>query len=292
MKKVLLPLVALAALVAGAAPATSESTATKTVQIKRAAFQPATVTIKTGDVIRWVNSDTQNHQVVSNNGSFVSPILTPGKVYTHRFNAAGTYRYHDGLDATVKGVVKVTGPPPAVSIGLNKPIVVYGESAVLTGAVSTGDANETVTLWSQPYGQTSFSQMTQVLTTTGGAWSYVLPTAPKILTQYEARWNGRTSVPVQVSVRPRITFAYRNGTFRLRVFAATSHAGRYVTIQRVSPFGQWVTVKKVKLGSKSGRVFKMTVPKGTSRYRAAMSVNQAGAGYLAGYSPTIKVRRR
>jgi hypothetical protein len=36
----------------------------------------------------------------------------------------------------------------------------------------------------------------------------------------------------------------------------------------------------------------MTVPKGTSSYRVAMSVNQAGAGYLAGYSPTIKVRRR
>lgn len=292
MKKLLLPLVAVAALVVGAAPATSQSTATHTVQIKRSAFQPATVTIKTGDVVKWVNVDTRNHQVVSNNGSFVSPILGPGKSYSHRFNASGTYRYHDGLNSAVRGVIKVTGPPPAVTIGLNKPIVNYGESIVLSGTVSTGNANETVTLWSQPYGQASFSQITQVLTTTGGAWSYVLPTAPKILTLYQARWQGRTSQSVQVSVRPRITFGYRYGTFRLRVFAATSHAGRYVTIQRISRFGQWVVVKKVKLGSKSGRIFKMTVPKGTSRYRVAMSVNQAGAGYLAGFSPTIKVRRR
>lgn len=292
MKKLLLPLVAVAALVVGAAPATSESTATKTVQIKRTAFQPATETIKTGDAIRWVNSDTQNHQVVSNNGSFVSPILGPGKTYAHTFNAAGTYRYHDGLNAAVKGVIKVTGPPPAVSIGLNKPLVTYGESIVLSGTVSSGNANEKVTLYSEPYPQSSFAELTTVLTSAGGAWSYVLPTAPKILTQYEAKWNGRTSVVVSVSVRPRITFAYRNGTFRLRVFAATSYAGHYVTIQRVSAFGQWVTVKKVKLGSKSGRIFKMTVPKGTSHYRVAMSVNQAGAGYLAGYSPTIKVRRR
>jgi plastocyanin len=292
MKKLLLPLVAVAALVVGAAPATSQSTATKTVQIKRSAFQPATLTIKTGDTVKWVNADTQNHQVVSNNGSFVSPILGPGKSYTHRFNASGTYRYHDGLNAAVKGVIKVTGPPPAVTIGLNKPIVNYGESIVLNGVVSSGNANETVTLWSQPYPQASFSQITSVLTTTGGAWSYVLPTAPKILTLYQARWQGRTSQSVQVSIRPRITFAYRNGTFRLRVFAATSHAGKYVTVQRVSRFGQWVTVKKVKLGSKSGRIFRMTVPKGTSRYRVAMSVNQAGAGYLAGFSPTIKVRRR
>src|SRR5205085_1871569 len=81
------------------------------------------------------------------------------------------------------------------------------------------------------YPQGSFAQLTQVLTSTGGAWSYVLPTAPKILTQYEAKWNGRTSVVVVVSVRPRITFGYRNGTFRTRVFAATSHAGRLVAIQ-------------------------------------------------------------
>jgi plastocyanin len=292
MKKLLLPLVAVAALVVGAAPATSQSTATKTVQIKRSAFQPATLTIKTGDTVKWVNADTQNHQVVSNNGSFVSPILTPGKAYSHTFNASGTYRYHDGLNAAVKGVIKVTGPPPAVTIGLNKPLVTYGESVVLSGTVSSGNPNEKVTLYSEPYPQTSFAEMTTVLTSAGGAWSYVLPTAPKILTQYEAKWNGRTSVIVSVSVRPRITFGYRNGTFRLRVFAATSHAGKYVTIQRVSRFGQWVTVKKVKLGSKSGRIFRMTVPKGTSRYRVAMSVNQAGAGYLAGYSPTITVRRR
>ena len=292
MKKLLLPLVAVVALVVGAAPATSESTATKTVQIKRSAFQPATVTIKTGDAVKWVNTDTQNHQVVSNNGSFVSPILGPGKSYSHTFNAAGTYRYHDGLNAAVKGVVKVTGPPPAVTIGLNKPIVTYGESVVLAGAVSSGNANDRVTLYEQPYPQGSFAQLTQVLTSTGGAWSYVLPTAPKILTQYEAKWNGRTSVVVVVSVRPRITFGYRNGTFRTRVFAATSHAGRFVAIQRLSSFGQWVTVKKVKLGGKSGRVFRMTGPKGRSRYRVAMSVNQAGAGYLAGYSPTITVRRR
>jgi plastocyanin len=292
MKKLLLPLVAVAALVVGAAPATSQSTATRTVQIKRSAFQPATLTIKTGDTVRWVNTDTQNHQVVSNNGSFVSPIMPPGSRYSHTFNASGTYRYHDGLNAAVRGVIKVTGPPPAVTIGLNKPVVTYGESAVLSGTVSSGNPNEKVTLYSQPYPQSSFAELATVLTTTGGAWSYVLPTAPKILTQYEAKWNGRTSVIVSVSVRPRITFAYRSGKFRLRVFAATSHAGKYVTIQRVSRFGQWVTVKKVKLGSKSGRIFKMTVPKGTSRYRVAMSVNQAGGGYLAGYSPTIKVRRR
>lgn len=292
MKKLIIPLAAVAALAVGAAPATPASTATKTVLIKRSSFAPQTVTIKTGDTVRWVNSDTQNHQIVSNNGSFVSAILGPGKVYAHRFNAAGTYRYHDGLNAAVRGVVKVTGPPPAVTIGASLPIVVYGQQVTLAGAVSNGNANEQVTIFQQPYPQASFAQLTTVLTTTNGAWNLVLSPSPKILTQYQAKWNGRTSVTVGVQVRPRIRLSHRNGKFLTIVQSATSHSGRSVLAQRLSRFGQWVTLKKVRLGGKSSAVFRLRLPQGKSAIRVAMSVNQAGAGYLAGFSPTITVRRR
>jgi plastocyanin len=292
MKKLIIPFVAVAALAVGAAPAAPASTATVTVQIKRSSFVPQTVTIKTGDTVRWVNSDTQNHQVVSNNGSFVSPILGPGKVYTHRFNGGGTYRYHDGLNAAVRGVVKVTGPPPAVTIGVSLPIIIYGQQVSLSGTVSNGSANEKVTIYQQPYPQTSFAEMTTVLTTTNGAWNVVLSPSPKLLTQYQAKWNGRTSATVGVQVRPRIRLGYRNGRFTTIVQSATSHARHGVLAQRLSRFGQWVTLKKVRLGSKSSAAFRLTLPKGKSRIRIAMSVNQAGGGYLAGYSPTITVRRR
>jgi len=291
MKQLLLPLAAVAALAVGASPATPSATATKTVQIKRSAFQPATVTIKTGDTVRWVNSDTQNHQVVSNNGSFVSPVLGPGKVYSHRFTAAGTYRYRD-INPAVRGVVKVTGPPPAVTIGASLPIVVYGQQVTLSGVVSTGEANERVTIYQQPYPQASLQELTTVLTTAGGAWNLVLSPSPRILTSYQARWSGRQSVVVGVQVRPRIRLSYRNGRFTTIVQAATSHARRVVQAQRLSRFGQWVTLKKVRLGGKSSAVFRLSLPSGKSRIRIAMSVNQAGAGYLAGFSPTITVRRR
>jgi plastocyanin len=292
MKKLLLPLVAVSALLVGAAPATSASTATKTVQIKRTAFSPSTVTIKTGDTVKWTNVDTQNHQVVSNNGSFVSPILGPGKSYSHRFNASGTYRYHDGLNATIKGVVKVTGPPPAVSIGASLPIIVYGQAVSLSGTVSSGNANENVTIWAQPFGQASFQQIAMLKTAAGGVWQLALSPSPKILTNYQARWNGRTSVTVTVSVRPRIRLAYRSGRFTTAVQSAVSHAGKVVLAQRLSRFGQWVTLKKVRLGGRSSAVFRLRLPKGKSRIRVTMSVNQAGAGYLAGYSPVRTVRRR
>src|SRR6266513_6234244 len=119
MKKLFIPLLAVAALAVGASPAMPASTATVTVQIKRLSFVPTTARIKTGDTVKWVNTDTQNHQVVSNNGSFVSPILGPSKAYSHRFNAAGTYRYHDGLNAAVRGTIKVNGPAPAVTAGVS-----------------------------------------------------------------------------------------------------------------------------------------------------------------------------
>jgi plastocyanin len=290
MKKLLLPLLAVSALVVGAAPATPASTAT--VQIKRSSFVPATATVKTGDTVKWVNSDTQNHQVVSNNGSFVSPILGPGKTYSHRFDAAGTYHYHDGLNAAVKGTVKVTGPPPSVTIGASLPIIVYGQSVSLSGTVSSGNPHENVTIWAQPYPQASFQQVTTVRTTTAGVWQLNLTPTPKILTQFQAKWNGHTSVNVGIAVRPRIRLGYRNGKFTTIVQSAASHAGHFVQAQRLSRFGQWVTLKKVRLGGKSSAVFRLTLPKGKSRIRIAMSVNQAGAGYLDGYSPTITVRRR
>jgi plastocyanin len=292
MKKLFLPFVVVTALAVGAAPATPASTATATVQIKRSSFSPTTATIKTGDTVKWVNTDTQNHQVVSNNGSFVSPILGPGKTYSHRFNASGTYRYHDGLNAAVRGTIKVNGPPPAVTVGASLPIIVYGQQVTLSGTVSSGKANEQVTIYQQPYPQTSFAQLTTVLTGANGAWNLVLTPSPKILTQFQARWNGRVSVNVGVQVRPRIRLSYLNGRFATAVQSATSHASRSVVAQRLSRFGQWVTLKKVRLGGKSTAIFRLTLPAGRSRIRIAMSVNQAGAGYLAGFSPTITVRRR
>ena len=292
MKKLFIPFIAVTALAVGAAPAAPATTATATVQIKRSSFVKSLTTIKTGDTVKWVNTDTQNHQVVSNNGSFVSPILGPSKSYSHRFNAAGTYRYHDGLNAAVRGTIKVNGPAPAVTAGVSLPIIVYGQGVSLSGIVSNGQANEKVTIYQQPYPQSSFAELTTVLTTTGGAWNLVLSPSPKILTQYQAKWNGRTSVTVGVQVRPRIRLFYRKGRFSTAVQSGASHAGRSVIAQRLSRFGQWVTLKRVRLGGKSTAVFRLTLPKGKSRIRVAMSVNQAGAGYLAGYSPTITVRRR
>jgi plastocyanin len=282
----LIPMLALAAAVA----APSASPATTTVKITRTAFVPQKVTIKTGNAVRWTNADTINHQVVSNNGTFVSPVLGPGKSYTFKFNAAGTYRYHDGLHPSLTGTIVVTGPPPAVSIGASLPIIVYGQTVTLSGVVSTHQAGQSVALYAQPYPQGSLAQITTVLTGAGGVWSYIVK--PTILTSFQARWKGNASQVISVGVQPKIAFSKGRVRFATRVTAATSYAGHSVYVQRLSRFGEWVKVAKIKLGKRSGRYFTLRLPRGVSRLRVFMTVNQAGPGYLAGYSRVLTVRRR
>jgi len=290
MRKLFIPLVAVAALAVGAAPATPASTATATVQIKRSSFVPRIVTIKTGDSVKWTNNDTKTHQVVSNSGAFASPIIAAGKSYTHMFNTAGTYRYHDALHPALTGKVVVTGPPPAVTIGAGAPIIVYGQATHVSGQISSGAAGETVTVYSQPYGAPSATLIATLMTGTGGVWDAVV--APTLLTTYQAHWKSTTSADVMVAVHPRVRFTLRRGHGAVRVVAARSMAGRKVYIQRFTRFHEWVKIRRVILGSTSARSFRLKLPRGRYVLRAYITVNQAGPGYLDGASRNILYRVR
>jgi plastocyanin len=262
--------------------------ATKNVSIKVGGFAPVNVNINSGDSIKWTNVDKVDHQVVSDRGLFASSILKPGQFYTRTFNQGGTYRYHDGLEPAEKGAVIVKGPPPSVSIGANLPIVTYGVGITLSGTVSSLQPNETVEVWAQPFGQASFALAATVLTGTGGVWSYA--TKPEALTLYKVRWGNRESPVATIGVAPSISLRRIGPWFVVKVVAARTFARRAVTVQRLNSFGQWVSLRKVVLNSSGAQRFKVKLPKGLNRLRIAMSVNQAGAGYLGAFSKTIQYR--
>ena len=264
--------------------------ATKDVNINKGGFNPGTVTIATLDAVRWTNKDTVNHQVVSDTGAFASPILRPNQSFTFTFRASGTYRYRDALEPAERGTVRVTGPPPSVSLAASTGIDTYGTQVTLSGQVSSGRAGERVEVFSKPYPGTSFVKLAEVLTVQNGAWTY--PTTPQILTSYQAHWRSNVSTEVSVAVRPRVSFGRRTGWFVVTVTGERSFANRVVILQRLSRLGQWVNVRKVTLGSQSSRRFKSRMPLGTSRLRVFMTVNQAGAGYLGGMSSVLVFRRR
>jgi len=281
---VLVAVAALALAITGASqPA---STVTKTVSITATAFTPSSRTIATTDSIKWTNNDTKNHQVVANNGSFVSPTIGPGKSYTHTFNTAGTYRYHDALYPSHTGRVIVNGPPPAITIGTAAPILDYGQSTHLSGVVSNGKTGETVTVFAQPYGQASPVMIATLLTGTNGVWDVVVK--PTLLTTYQAHWKSTVSQQVGVQLRPAVSFSTSKRWGSVKVKADRSLAGKKVYLQKFTRFHQWVKVKSVILGKSSSKRFLLELPRG-HRYavRIFMSLNQIGAGYLDGFSSTV-----
>lgn len=98
-------------------PAASPSAATvqNMVTILVSGFSPQTITIKAGDSITWINSDSANHTVNSDPHPVHSlyPILNQvsmiqaGEKKSLTFTTAGQYTYHDHLNPQLTGTVIV-----------------------------------------------------------------------------------------------------------------------------------------------------------------------------------------
>jgi plastocyanin len=274
------------------APAAS---ATTTVQIKRSGFAPASITINQDDSVTWTNTDTIDHQVVANGGSFASPILGAGKSWTHTFNRGGTFRYHDSLHPGLKGTVVVRGAPPQVTLATSAPVVKFGGTVTLSGTVSNKKAGETVTIVQLPYGQTTKQVVATLQTTTGGVFTFTA--TPQLNTTYQAQWKTlESSVIVQVQPAIKLPFVSRTGYFHFYVTAGTSFAGKTVFLQRFTLARQWTNIRALTLGTKSGRLISVRfvrslIPRGRWSIRVFISASEMGGGYLDGWSGTQPVVR-
>ena len=79
------------------------SAAAETVSVKMGTdngmlkFEPATVTIKAGDTVKWENNKMSPHNVVFENAtdkSHKNLVFSPGDGYESTFNEAGEYSYY------------------------------------------------------------------------------------------------------------------------------------------------------------------------------------------------------
>jgi plastocyanin len=92
------------------------------VSITDTSFDPATVTVKRGEVVTWVNDGTKPHTVTSDDGTTMkSGPLDPGASFATLFKTVGTFRYRSTASGdTMQGTVVVkpgklptaTGPTP------------------------------------------------------------------------------------------------------------------------------------------------------------------------------------
>jgi plastocyanin len=98
------------------------ATMQRTVRIENGAFSPAEITVPVGATVTWEHHDGNTaHTVTADDGSFdsspncstplpVGDCMTQGDRFTHTFTTAGDHPYHDKLDESLTGVVRVTGP--------------------------------------------------------------------------------------------------------------------------------------------------------------------------------------
>jgi hypothetical protein len=148
-----------------------------------------------------------------------------------------------------------------------------------------------VVVFAQRWSSGSFFAVATVLTDVGGTWS--LRVRPRIATTYKAVWSGSPSGTVTIGVRPAVSLRPLGRLrFATHVTGARSFRGRIVQLQRHRLDGSWATVARVRLNRSSNAIFHpLRLPRGRSTLRVAISVNQAGGGYLAGYSRWVTIRR-
>lgn len=259
---------------------------TVTVQILKDGFSPDSVTVAPNDTVVWKNADKAKHQVVADNGSFQSPVLSAGDTYSRVFRATGTFAYRGALHPRLRGAVLVR----TVSLGATRNVLTYGTRTRLSGRVSNGKAGEEVTIRAKPFDHPA--RLITVTTEAGGYWS--LRVYPLIKTRYEATWGVVASQESTVFVRPRLILKrLHRGFFSITLFDLNQLPNNHVWISRWVPWRQrYVHVARIFLDPTSREViwkatFRLRVRPGT-RLKAFITGYQAGPGYLAGTSDPVR----
>lgn len=77
-----------------------------TVRVIDNRYEPAEVDIEAGQAVRWVFEGTMEHDVVAEDGSFVSELVTDGE-YVHVFEEVGEFPYDCSVHPEMTGRVIV-----------------------------------------------------------------------------------------------------------------------------------------------------------------------------------------
>lgn len=78
-----------------------------TVVIKDFSFNPASLEIKAGDTVMWVNEDSARHSAQDLNGAFDTGLLSKGQSVSLTFGGAGSFNYRCGPHANMRGSITV-----------------------------------------------------------------------------------------------------------------------------------------------------------------------------------------
>jgi plastocyanin len=280
MRKLLLAGVACAVLVIGPTALAGSGA----VQITGTGFNPANVSVQSGDSVNWTNSDTVRHEVAVS-GSSCKLSLEAGQNGSCAFPSAGSFAYSDPTSPGFSGTVSVAANSRSVTITSSRHVGIFGDAMTLSGNVSSKTAGQHVTISATPASGPVYSY--DVVTEANGNWT--LQVQPRANTTYKAAWDTATSKPLVVTLRPRLTFQkVGRHQYLVVVLAAHSMAGKQLDIAR-RVGGRYVVFSHAKITSiartstTSVSYFVTVVPAGT-HLRAFLPKSQVGADYLDGHS--------
>lgn len=181
-----------------------------------------------------------------------------------------------------------------VSLNAGVTVVNYGASATLTGTVAGASAGDTVTIMARP--GLNRSLQTVGSTTTDASGSFTKTVLPRMRTVYVARGDGAVSDGLAISVRPGIRLSHvAGGSLAVRLTAARSFVGRYVTVQAFT-HSRWTLVKRVFLTRRSFGIsptifstasFHLSVRHGL-KIRAFLTLSQSGPTYTSATSNIVR----
>ena len=90
------------------------SVSDNTIRINRTGFDPASITVKSGSTVRWVNADYTADSALYNPTHRISVVnikdsqlLSPGEGWSWIFDKPGSYDYYDMIHPTLEGTVIV-----------------------------------------------------------------------------------------------------------------------------------------------------------------------------------------
>jgi plastocyanin len=124
-----------------------------TVNINDNSFQPSFLNVPIGATVEWHNQDGVQHTVTSDiQGLFDSGVLMPGKKFTFKFDAPGSFGYHCSIHQGMQGTIVVTETAAlqdSSSLGAKKQISSSAIAASTTGSEKIGSKGAGSASWSE-----------------------------------------------------------------------------------------------------------------------------------------------
>jgi plastocyanin len=89
-------------------PLSQASVSANTIAIKNFAFDPQTMTVKAGSIVRWENRDPVPHRIMfTDKTESGSDALSPSQSYSKKFDRAGRFSYYCTIHPDMTGTIIV-----------------------------------------------------------------------------------------------------------------------------------------------------------------------------------------